>query len=185
MAAVSKLVVAALIVREGEVLIVRQQGRDDPAPYWSVPGGVVEQGEFVHEALAREVAEETGLTIAGPGRLACMAQYEVSTGRWAGLWTALTFAVAAPHGDPKPADPDGLVLEAAWVPIREAAHRLSDVGFAPMREPTVHHLLHPAAAPTFWTWPLGVGADPLMFPDERLDRETCNSVGQVGLEPTT
>ncbi|WP_330875123.1 NUDIX hydrolase [Umezawaea sp.] len=164
MAATSKLVVAALIVREGDVLLVRQQGRDDPTPYWAVPGGVVEQGEFAHEALAREVAEETGLTIAAPWRLSCVAQYEVAAGRRADLWTALTFTTTAPPGDLKPADPDGVVREVAWTPIHEAVRRLSAVEFAPMREPTIHHLLRPTAEPTLWTWPSGVGEHPLVFP---------------------
>lgn len=53
--------VAALIRREGSILLVRhrKEGRD----YWLLPGGGVEYGESLAEALAREVREETGLEI--------------------------------------------------------------------------------------------------------------------------
>jgi len=55
------LVAAALIRHNGDILLVQQQGADDPIPVWSLPGGVVEAGELLTEAVAREVREETGL----------------------------------------------------------------------------------------------------------------------------
>ncbi|GAB4246853.1 MAG: NUDIX hydrolase [Thermoleophilia bacterium] len=53
--------VAALIVSEGRVLLVRQAkgGRQ----YWLLPGGGVERGETLAEALVRELREECGLSI--------------------------------------------------------------------------------------------------------------------------
>ena len=56
------LAVSATIYRDGRVLLVRRArapGRD----LFSLPGGVVEAGETLAEAVAREVLEETGLTI--------------------------------------------------------------------------------------------------------------------------
>ena len=35
---------------------------------WSLPGGEVEEGETIHDALVREMREETGLDVE-PGRL--------------------------------------------------------------------------------------------------------------------
>ena len=50
--------IAIGIVRRGdEVLMVRQQGPDDPQSYWVLPGGLVEPGETISEALVREVRE--------------------------------------------------------------------------------------------------------------------------------
>lgn len=49
------------------MLLVQRQ-RDPYRGYWGLPGGKVELGETVTAALAREVAEETGLRI-GPPRL--------------------------------------------------------------------------------------------------------------------
>ena len=47
---------------EGRVLLARRakpplQGR------WTIPGGTVELGETLHQALVREMAEETGLEV--------------------------------------------------------------------------------------------------------------------------
>jgi ADP-ribose pyrophosphatase YjhB (NUDIX family) len=51
--------VAAAIVRDGRVLLVRH--RKGERTYHLLPGGGVEAGESLAEALEREVAEETGL----------------------------------------------------------------------------------------------------------------------------
>jgi ADP-ribose pyrophosphatase YjhB (NUDIX family) len=54
--------VGALVERDGELLLVRQDDR------WMLPGGGVERGESHTEALVRELAEETGLDV-DPGPL--------------------------------------------------------------------------------------------------------------------
>ena len=56
------LAVSAAIVRAGQVLLVRR-ARPPAAGLFSLPGGVVELGETLEEAVVREVREETGLTI--------------------------------------------------------------------------------------------------------------------------
>lgn len=53
--------VAAVLVRDGALLLVRHL-KDDQT-YWLLPGGGVDYGERLDEALVREVLEETGLTI--------------------------------------------------------------------------------------------------------------------------
>lgn len=54
------LAVSAAIVRDGHVLVVR---RARPPLLYTLPGGVVEIGETLVEAIRREVREETGLEI--------------------------------------------------------------------------------------------------------------------------
>ncbi len=56
------LAVSAAIVRDGHVLIVRR-ARPPAAGLYTLPGGVVEAGETLAEAVMREVREETALTI--------------------------------------------------------------------------------------------------------------------------
>jgi 8-oxo-dGTP diphosphatase len=56
------LAASAAIVRNGKVLVVRR-ARPPAGGLFSLPGGVVEVGETLHEAVAREVREETSLTI--------------------------------------------------------------------------------------------------------------------------
>ena len=56
------LAVSAAIVRDGKVLIVRR-ARNPALNLYTLPGGVVETGETLSEAVMREVREETQLTI--------------------------------------------------------------------------------------------------------------------------
>jgi len=60
--------VSAAIVREGRVLIV-QRARTPAHGLYTLPGGVVEAGETLIEAVMREIAEETGLSIEPVGLL--------------------------------------------------------------------------------------------------------------------
>ena len=56
--------VAALIRREGRILMSRRRA-DQPMPLlWEFPGGKVEPGEAPEVALAREVREELGCGVA-------------------------------------------------------------------------------------------------------------------------
>lgn len=56
------LAVSAAIMRDGKVLAVRR-ARNPAINLYTMPGGVVEIGETLTEAVMREVREETALTI--------------------------------------------------------------------------------------------------------------------------
>lgn len=56
------LAVSAAIVRDGKVLVVRR-ARKPALNLYSFPGGGVEIGETLSEAVVREVREETGLEV--------------------------------------------------------------------------------------------------------------------------
>jgi 8-oxo-dGTP diphosphatase len=51
-------VVAAIIERDGRVLICRRKPEQSHPLQWEFPGGKVEPGETPEQALARELAEE-------------------------------------------------------------------------------------------------------------------------------
>ena len=54
--------VGALIIRRNKIVLV-ERGRDPLKGYWSLPGGLIEPGEKIEDALVREVREETGLLV--------------------------------------------------------------------------------------------------------------------------
>jgi ADP-ribose pyrophosphatase YjhB (NUDIX family) len=56
------LAVSAAIIRDGRVLVT-QRARGPALGVWTMPGGVVEAGETLTEALVREIDEETGMAI--------------------------------------------------------------------------------------------------------------------------
>lgn len=48
---------AVILDDKGRVLVVKERGRD----WWDIPGGGIEHGETVRDALARELFEEVSL----------------------------------------------------------------------------------------------------------------------------
>ena len=54
--------VGAVLIHEGKVLLIRR-GKEPLRGRWVVPGGTVEVGETLEQALVREVQEETGLVV--------------------------------------------------------------------------------------------------------------------------
>ena len=54
--------VGAVLIHEGRVLLIRR-GKEPLRGRWVVPGGTVELGETLEEALVREIQEETGLLV--------------------------------------------------------------------------------------------------------------------------
>jgi 8-oxo-dGTP diphosphatase len=146
----SVLVVAAVVRRGNEVLLVKQQGPDDPAPNWALPAGRVEQGESFSQALAREVLEETGLQVVHPGALRSVS-HAVDTVS-SNDYLALTFDVAEWRGEPKVCDPDGFVTKCGFFPAEQAVEMLSALPWRSMREPSVAAVGTPAGAARYFEY---------------------------------
>jgi len=58
----AEVAVGAIAVDENRLLLIRR-GHGPGAGLWSFPGGRVEPGETLHEAVVREAFEETGLEV--------------------------------------------------------------------------------------------------------------------------
>jgi len=54
--------IGALIFQRGRILMA-QRGKEPLKDWWSLPGGAVETGETLDQAVRREVREETGLEV--------------------------------------------------------------------------------------------------------------------------
>jgi len=72
--------VGAVLIHEGRVLLIRR-GKAPLRGRWVVPGGTVELGETLEEALVREVEEETGLTVKPREIVAVFDRIEREAGR--------------------------------------------------------------------------------------------------------
>lgn len=129
-------VVAALLRRGDHIVLVQEQR--DGKEMWSIPGGGVERGELLTEALVREVKEETGLNLTGVGPLAYLVN--TTTDRYPSTVVA-TFDCAEWDGEIAVHDPDGKVTGAVLLPLDEARSVLeSSTATRPEIEPLLDYL---------------------------------------------
>jgi ADP-ribose pyrophosphatase YjhB (NUDIX family) len=57
------IVAVGAVILDGDHVLLVQRGQEPLKGEWSLPGGVVELGETLEGALAREVREETSLDV--------------------------------------------------------------------------------------------------------------------------
>lgn len=57
--------VGAIILR-GDKILLEKRGNEPARGQWTVPGGVVEVGESLEDAVVREAKEETSLDVSNP-----------------------------------------------------------------------------------------------------------------------
>ena len=67
-----KVVTAAIIRRNGSVLLARRSFGERLAGFWEFPGGKVEDRETPEECLARELEEELGIEATYRSLRVCM-----------------------------------------------------------------------------------------------------------------
>lgn len=119
-------IVAAIIRRGDDVLLVEERPERTAAPIWMLPGGRVEPGEDETAALRREVLEETGLVVEASPRMGFQVEITAELDDWVGRWRTVTFACSA-LGQLAPDDPDRFVTQTEWVPRTVALERLGRV----------------------------------------------------------
>ena len=94
------LAASAAIIRDGKVLVVRR-ARNPALHLYTLPGGAVETGETLRQAVIREVLEETALTVE-PVALAGYREVIVpdAQGRIERHFVILSFAARWLNGEP-------------------------------------------------------------------------------------
>lgn len=106
------LAVSAAIILHGKVLIVRR-GRAPAKDIFTLPGGAVEVGESIYDAVVREVQEETALDIV-PVELAGYSEVILrdDEGEVERHFVVLCFAARLLSGTPMPNEE---IAEMRWV----------------------------------------------------------------------
>lgn len=153
------LLVSGILRRHDKVLLVQETLGDGPGVRWGIPGGRVEGSELLHETLAREVHEETGLTVRQIGPLAFVSHHHSPD---QGATTLLiAYEVVGFDGQLTPGDPDGLVQDARFFDVDECVRLLRATCVGPMRDPLTTYLMQrpPATRAMSWFWRLGESPD--------------------------
>jgi ADP-ribose pyrophosphatase YjhB (NUDIX family) len=123
------LAVSAAIIREDRVLLT-QRARGPANGIWTMPGGVVEAGETLSEALIREIDEETKIKIE-PLALAGHREVMVrdTAGRVERHFVIMCFASRWIAGEPQLNEE---LADARWVSLSDLTNYKTTDGLAPI-----------------------------------------------------
>jgi 8-oxo-dGTP pyrophosphatase MutT (NUDIX family) len=106
----------------GGLILVGNRRRDRTVE-WTPPGGVIDRGESIRQGLAREVFEETGLTVAGWADLRYSVIVDAPELGW--RLRVEAWETADVVGEIVVADPDGIVEEVRHVAGADAVTLLA------------------------------------------------------------
>ncbi len=125
-------VAVGAVALHGDQLLMIRRGHGPAAGTWSVPGGRVHHGETLHEAVVREVAEETGLRVVVDRFLGWVERIDDTDETH---FVILDFVVTALEPDQAVTAGDD-ALEAAWVPVSDLGDRTLAPGLLDFLEDT-------------------------------------------------
>jgi mutator protein MutT len=104
--------VGGVVIRDGRVLLIRR-GKEPLRGRWLVPGGTVELGETLAQAIVREVREETGLEVAPLEVLTVFDHIDREEGRVLHHFVIVDYLCEDRGGDPRAAsDADAVAFVA-------------------------------------------------------------------------
>ena len=129
--------VGAVIIDGDRVLLV-QRGQEPLKGQWSLPGGVVEIGETLEAALAREVREETSLdVVVGPVVEVLDSIRRDAAGRAEYHYVIVDYVCRVRRGTPTAAAPGTDAADVRWVPIHDLEqYRVTTSAIAVIRKAT-------------------------------------------------
>jgi 8-oxo-dGTP diphosphatase len=165
-----QLSAVALISGPAGILMVESIYPGRPR-FWALPGGMIESGEAVSDAVVREVREETGIVVVGRLSLATVIQLIPTESPIS--WITLVLEATRWQGELAPDDPDGSTKRAAFVPRAIAIERLDALPWG-LSQPITRRLQGaPPGAVWTYRWPgegpyQGGGPAQLMVSPESL-----------------
>ncbi|MDQ0338484.1 8-oxo-dGTP diphosphatase [Caldalkalibacillus uzonensis] len=104
-----------LIDREQDEVLLLQKPRRG---WWVAPGGKMESGETIREAVTREFKEETGITLIDPALKGVFTILIEENGQHVDEWMMFTFVCDRYEGEVLAHSPEG---QLAWLPRRQVA----------------------------------------------------------------
>ncbi len=150
--------VSAAISRRGDsLLLVREVGESGEIG-WSLPGGVIEEGEDPLVAVMREVREETSLHVSEVLGLAYSVIYNRPEKN--DRTCAFVFEVTT-TGDIVVEEMDSDILEATYIDLPLAIKLLDDFPIRVMVEPAIAFLKKETPPGTMWVYEIADGATQL------------------------
>jgi bifunctional NMN adenylyltransferase/nudix hydrolase len=111
----------AMVACGDRVLVIRRKARPGQG-LWALPGGFLEQDEFIVEAAMRELEEETGLSVDRETLRRCAVATRVFDAPWRDIrgrmvTHATLFRLTDAGGSPPAVQGGDDAAEAAWVPL--------------------------------------------------------------------
>jgi ADP-ribose pyrophosphatase YjhB (NUDIX family) len=141
-------VVLAVIEHAGQLVLIHRK-LDPLAGYWAPPGGYVELGESLEDAVVREAREETALEVMVDGLIGVYSQSDVRA-------VILAYRAHSVAGDPMAGDDAGdiCLVSPGQLPMQHLPH-----GGAPIDQ-WFFNVIQEVTAP--WKWGRHVGAQTMM-----------------------
>jgi ADP-ribose pyrophosphatase YjhB (NUDIX family) len=126
--------VGAVVFRGDDVLLI-ERGKEPLKGWWTLPGGLVEPGERLENAVRREVMEETGLRVTPRGIAAVFERIMPDEdGRTEFHYVIVDYLCDYESGTLGAASD---VADAAWIPL----NGMADLKMAPGTPPVIREAL--------------------------------------------